>query len=86
MRMNHSVMVGCAALTAFVACANRPDTSLEEATTAEARKGNHGDVGVTVANYMIARWPNLPLEDGTCTDCFSLNYAASMTAPSEMEF
>ena len=81
-RMNHSVMLGCAALTTMLACANRQDPSVDEPTTAAAKKGDHGDIGVTVANYMIARWPNLQLEDSTCTDCFSLNYALAVPGPS----
>ena len=86
MRMKRSVMLGCAALTAMLACTNRQDPSVNETATAElrgARHGdNHGDVGVTIANYMIARWPNLQLEDSTCTDCFSLNYALAVPGPS----
>jgi unsaturated rhamnogalacturonyl hydrolase len=87
--MNRSVVLGCVALTTMAACANRQDASVN-ATTVQVRgddngngNGNdQGNVGVTVANYMIARWPNLQLEDSHCTDCFSLNYAAAVPGPS----
>jgi len=86
MRMNISVVLGCAALATTLACANREDPSLGVAT--QAAKGglddgaDSGGVGVAVANYMIARWPNLQLEDSHCTDCFSLNYALAVPGPS----
>ena len=76
--MNRSVMLVCATLATVLACTNRQD-EVNEVKVAELRGADHGgrhdDVGVAVANYMIARWPNLQLEDNTCTDCFSLNYA-----------
>lgn len=90
MRMNDWVRIGCVALTmTMAACTNRHDGPLDEVTTASAirAKGERGrkdsdNIGVTVANYMIARWPNLQLEDSHCTDCFSLNYAAAVPGPS----
>jgi len=86
MRTSLSVTVGCAALMTTLACANRRDGSVVEPTTsaAQADKGNSGsdNVGVTVANYMIARWPNLKNENAACTDCFSLNYALAVPGPS----
>ena len=43
-RMNRSVMLVCAALTTMLACANRQDASVNEATTAaELKRGDHGD-------------------------------------------
>jgi unsaturated rhamnogalacturonyl hydrolase len=80
--MNHSMMLGCAALTTMLACANRPDGSVSEPTTSAVSQSNRDDIGVIVANYMIARWPNLQLEDSKCTDCFSLNYALAVPGPS----
>jgi unsaturated rhamnogalacturonyl hydrolase len=84
--MNRSVMLVCAALTTVLACTNRQDESVNQATVSELKRAdhhdNHRDVGVTVANYMIARWPNLQLEAANCTDCFSLNYALAVPGPS----
>ena len=81
--MKRSVMLACAALTPVLACVNHQDGSVSiDMEAAELKGDDHGHVGVTVANYMIARWPNLQLEDGTCTDCFSLNYALAVPGPS----
>src|SRR5262245_42007181 len=88
MRMSHWVRIGCAALTmTLAACANRDDGSVADPTTSYATKAEKNgndfeNVGVTVANYMIARWPDLKNEGASCTDCFSLNYALAKPGPS----
>ena len=89
MRTNRGVVLGCAAFATTLACVNQRDVSVDEPTSAAVTKAEagkegkrRGDIGVTVANYMIARWPNLKNENASCTDCFSLNYALAVPGPS----
>ena len=85
MRIHLASMAGCAALALALSCGkDQPAPARAEAALAAAPTAFHraplapGNVGVTVAKYMMKRWPHLELEDAACTDCFSLNYPTTV--------
>ena len=88
MKKYYSMAFGCSALAMTLGCASYDEPSSESGAptaqvTQDARRAlAPGNVGITVANYMLNRWPSLHLEDAACTDCFSLNYALAVPGPS----